>query len=204
MLTTFFLKDCLCQMVQFLLKGKNIVLTFVNCLVLQPTIIFTSLGRTILWEYVGLGILFLDPDFLYFWIMVVLIHCAVQWKLFFIELNCSQTVASPGPQQCAGLSLGLFRKLVGNAMRMDRVVTQKLCLVRSVVQNEPAAGMQLSAPTCVPVGFPQNIESRLKVSLPSDLGAALTDGVVLCHLANHVRPRSVPSIHVPSPAVVSV
>ncbi|XP_069068944.1 DISP complex protein LRCH3 isoform X2 [Pleurodeles waltl] len=47
----------------------------------------------------------------------------------------------------------------------------------------------------------KNIELRLKVSLPSDLGAALTDGVVLCHLANHVRPRSVPSIHVPSPAV---
>ncbi|XP_055767111.1 DISP complex protein LRCH3-like isoform X5 [Salvelinus fontinalis] len=47
----------------------------------------------------------------------------------------------------------------------------------------------------------KNIESRLKVSLPSDLGAALTDGVVLCHLTNHVRPRSVPSIHVPSPAV---
>ncbi|XP_072264450.1 DISP complex protein LRCH3 isoform X17 [Pyxicephalus adspersus] len=47
----------------------------------------------------------------------------------------------------------------------------------------------------------KNIESRLKLSLPSDLGAALTDGVVLCHLANHVRPRSVPSIHVPSPAV---
>ncbi|XP_038001438.1 DISP complex protein LRCH3 isoform X6 [Motacilla alba alba] len=47
----------------------------------------------------------------------------------------------------------------------------------------------------------KNIESRLKVSLPSDLSAALTDGVVLCHLANHVRPRSVPSIHVPSPAV---
>ncbi|XP_078062960.1 DISP complex protein LRCH3 isoform X7 [Mustelus asterias] len=47
----------------------------------------------------------------------------------------------------------------------------------------------------------KNIETRLKVSLPSDLGAALTDGVVLCHLANHVRPRSVSSIHVPSPAV---
>ncbi|XP_027700996.1 leucine-rich repeat and calponin homology domain-containing protein 3 isoform X1 [Vombatus ursinus] len=47
----------------------------------------------------------------------------------------------------------------------------------------------------------KNIEFRLKVSLPCDLGAALTDGVVLCHLANHVRPRSVPSIHVPSPAV---
>ncbi|XP_012635860.1 DISP complex protein LRCH3 isoform X9 [Microcebus murinus] len=48
----------------------------------------------------------------------------------------------------------------------------------------------------------KHIEYRLKVSLPCDLGAALTDGVVLCHLANHVRPRSVPSIHVPSPAVV--
>lgn len=44
---------------------------------------------------------------------------------------------------------------------------------------------------------------RLKVTLHEDLGAALMDGVVLCHLANHVRPRSVASIHVPSPAVVS-
>ncbi|XP_041940222.1 leucine-rich repeat and calponin homology domain-containing protein 1 isoform X6 [Alosa sapidissima] len=47
----------------------------------------------------------------------------------------------------------------------------------------------------------QNIESRLKVSLPEDLGSALMDGVVLCHLANHIRPRSIASIHVPSPAV---
>lgn len=47
------------------------------------------------------------------------------------------------------------------------------------------------------------IESRLKMTLPKDIGSALTDGVVLCHLANHVRPRSVGSIHVPSPAVVS-
>ncbi|XP_014664564.1 PREDICTED: leucine-rich repeat and calponin homology domain-containing protein 1-like isoform X8 [Priapulus caudatus] len=46
-----------------------------------------------------------------------------------------------------------------------------------------------------------NIESRLKVTLPGDLSAALLDGVVLCHLANHIRPRSVQSIHVPSPAV---
>ncbi|KAK0138617.1 Leucine-rich repeat and calponin y domain-containing protein 2 [Merluccius polli] len=50
----------------------------------------------------------------------------------------------------------------------------------------------------------QNIESRLKVFLPDDVGAALMDGVVLCHLANHISPRSVPSIHVPSPAVVFV
>ncbi|KAK2719909.1 DISP complex protein LRCH3-like isoform X2 [Artemia franciscana] len=47
----------------------------------------------------------------------------------------------------------------------------------------------------------QCIETRLKVSLPEDLGSALSDGVVLCHLANSVRPRSVSSIHVPSPAV---
>ncbi|XP_037656252.1 leucine-rich repeat and calponin homology domain-containing protein 1 isoform X2 [Choloepus didactylus] len=47
----------------------------------------------------------------------------------------------------------------------------------------------------------EGIEMRLKVSLHEDLGAALLDGVVLCHLVNHIRPRSVASIHVPSPAV---
>ncbi|XP_034418023.1 leucine-rich repeat and calponin homology domain-containing protein 1 isoform X1 [Cyclopterus lumpus] len=46
-----------------------------------------------------------------------------------------------------------------------------------------------------------SIESRLKVILPEDLGSSLMDGVVLCHLANCIRPRSVGSIHVPSPAV---
>ncbi|KAK7793711.1 hypothetical protein R5R35_007868 [Gryllus longicercus] len=45
------------------------------------------------------------------------------------------------------------------------------------------------------------IETRLKMALPDDISSALADGVVLCHLANHVRPRSVASIHVPSPAV---
>uniref|UniRef100_A0A8C7I4V0 Leucine rich repeats and calponin homology domain containing 1 n=1 Tax=Oncorhynchus kisutch TaxID=8019 RepID=A0A8C7I4V0_ONCKI len=47
----------------------------------------------------------------------------------------------------------------------------------------------------------ESIESRLKVALPEDLGSSLMDGVVLCHLANHIRPRSVASIHVPSSAV---
>ncbi|KAK6167235.1 hypothetical protein SNE40_021316 [Patella caerulea] len=47
----------------------------------------------------------------------------------------------------------------------------------------------------------QTIESRLKVTLPDNLPDALRDGVVLCHLANQIRPRSVASIHVPSPAV---
>uniref|UniRef100_A0A8C3L1R4 Leucine rich repeats and calponin homology domain containing 3 n=1 Tax=Chrysolophus pictus TaxID=9089 RepID=A0A8C3L1R4_CHRPC len=78
-------------------------------------------------------------------------------------------------------------------------------LFRAAVRDEANKGrlcnsaITLTFSVCV--HFSQNIESRLKVSLPSDLGAALTDGVVLCHLANHVRPRSVPSIHVPSPAV---
>ncbi|KPJ11864.1 Leucine-rich repeat and calponin-likey domain-containing protein 3 [Papilio machaon] len=44
------------------------------------------------------------------------------------------------------------------------------------------------------------IESRLKMSLPEQLAPVLADGVVLCHLANHVRPRAVASVHVPSPA----
>ncbi|XP_013200559.1 leucine-rich repeat and calponin homology domain-containing protein [Amyelois transitella] len=44
------------------------------------------------------------------------------------------------------------------------------------------------------------IESRLKLSLPTQLAPVLADGVVLCHLANHVRPRSVASVHVPSAA----
>ena len=43
-----------------------------------------------------------------------------------------------------------------------------------------------------------------QVSLGEDLAASLTDGVVLCHIANHCSPRSVSSIHVPSPAVVSI
>lgn len=44
----------------------------------------------------------------------------------------------------------------------------------------------------------QIIKARLKINLPDDLAMALQDGVVLCHLANYVRPRSVASIHVPS------
>ncbi|XP_045510796.1 leucine-rich repeat and calponin homology domain-containing protein isoform X2 [Colias croceus] len=44
------------------------------------------------------------------------------------------------------------------------------------------------------------IESRLKMSLPEQLAPVLADGVVLCHLANQLRPRAVASVHVPSPA----
>lgn len=53
------------------------------------------------------------------------------------------------------------------------------------------------------LGFLQILETRLKMTLPDDMSTALTDGVVLCHLANNIKGRSVGSIHVPSPAVVS-
>lgn len=51
------------------------------------------------------------------------------------------------------------------------------------------------------------IESKLKIQLPAtntveDLGAALADGVVLCHLMNQVFPRAIQMIHVPSLAMV--
>ncbi|KAM7331781.1 hypothetical protein ACRRTK_008489 [Alexandromys fortis] len=49
----------------------------------------------------------------------------------------------------------------------------------------------------------QVLESRLQQPLPEDLAEALANGVILCQLANQLRPRSVPFIHVPSPAVVS-
>ncbi|XP_028849503.1 leucine-rich repeat and calponin homology domain-containing protein 4 isoform X2 [Denticeps clupeoides] len=47
----------------------------------------------------------------------------------------------------------------------------------------------------------KTLESRLKTTLPEDLGEALSNGTVLCQLANHVRPRAVSIIHIPSPAV---
>lgn len=40
------------------------------------------------------------------------------------------------------------------------------------------------------------------MTLPDDIAYALSDGVVLCHFVNQIRPRSVQSIHVPSQAVV--
>ncbi|XP_068611789.1 leucine-rich repeat and calponin homology domain-containing protein 4 [Brachionichthys hirsutus] len=47
----------------------------------------------------------------------------------------------------------------------------------------------------------KTLESRLGTTLPEDLGEALSNGAVLCQLANRIRPRSVSTIHVPSPAV---
>jgi hypothetical protein len=51
------------------------------------------------------------------------------------------------------------------------------------------------------------IEQKLKVQLPQvasveELGVALADGVILCHLMNQIFPRAIQIIHVPSLALV--
>jgi len=46
------------------------------------------------------------------------------------------------------------------------------------------------------------VETIVKIKMPEDMHGALHDGVLLCHLANHLRPHSVSTVHVPSPAVV--
>ncbi|KAM8900077.1 leucine-rich repeat and calponin homology domain-containing protein 4 isoform 2-T2 [Spinachia spinachia] len=47
----------------------------------------------------------------------------------------------------------------------------------------------------------KTLETRLKITLPEDLGEALSNGTVLCQLVNQIRARSVSLIHIPSPAV---
>ncbi|XP_040202915.1 leucine-rich repeat and calponin homology domain-containing protein 4 isoform X2 [Rana temporaria] len=47
----------------------------------------------------------------------------------------------------------------------------------------------------------KDIESHLNVTLQDPLCESLANGVILCQLLNHLRPRSIPFFHVPSPAV---
>ncbi|XP_068164091.1 leucine-rich repeat and calponin homology domain-containing protein 4 isoform X2 [Antennarius striatus] len=47
----------------------------------------------------------------------------------------------------------------------------------------------------------KTLETRLRTTLPDDLGGALSDGAVLCQLVNQIKPYSVSTIHIPSPAV---
>ena len=49
----------------------------------------------------------------------------------------------------------------------------------------------------------QLIKNVLGIELSADLSSAFCDGVVLCHLANHIRPGSVPKVHVPSAVSVN-
>ncbi|XP_069805944.1 leucine-rich repeat and calponin homology domain-containing protein 4 isoform X2 [Dendropsophus ebraccatus] len=47
----------------------------------------------------------------------------------------------------------------------------------------------------------KDIESHLNITLEDPLCEALSNGVALCQLLNHLRPRTIPIINVPSPAV---
>ncbi|XP_068129987.1 leucine-rich repeat and calponin homology domain-containing protein 4 isoform X2 [Hyperolius riggenbachi] len=47
----------------------------------------------------------------------------------------------------------------------------------------------------------KDIETHLNVTLEDPLCETLANGVILCQLLNHLRPRSILFIHVPSPAV---
>ncbi|XP_018427770.1 PREDICTED: leucine-rich repeat and calponin homology domain-containing protein 4 [Nanorana parkeri] len=47
----------------------------------------------------------------------------------------------------------------------------------------------------------KDIESHLNITLQDPLCESLANGVVLCQLVNHLRPRFIPFIHVTSPAV---
>jgi len=47
------------------------------------------------------------------------------------------------------------------------------------------------------------MEAKLRIKLPDDLPAALSDGIVLCHLVNNLRKGTIQVIHVPSSGVVS-
>ncbi|XP_072704703.1 leucine-rich repeat and calponin homology domain-containing protein 4 [Ciconia boyciana] len=61
-------------------------------------------------------------------------------------------------------------------------------------QSEPGAFPQRQPRTTPSIG------SLLQLRLPEELGEAQSDGELLCRLANRLRPRLVPFIHVPSPA----
>jgi hypothetical protein len=53
----------------------------------------------------------------------------------------------------------------------------------------------------------KTIESKLKIDLPEtknleEFGSSLADGIILCHLINHMYPRAIQMIHLPSLSMV--
>ncbi|KAM9312411.1 leucine-rich repeat and calponin homology domain-containing protein 4 [Gastrophryne carolinensis] len=71
-------------------------------------------------------------------------------------------------------------------------------------QNSPVRSRTSRAPADEKTVLAQlraDIECHLKVAPEDPLCESLSNGVILCQLLNHLRPRSIPFIHVPSPAV---
>lgn len=117
-------------------------------------------------------------------------------------LENEQAGYPPGELEYSWKTKGVWRRARIHRRSFQR--RKKIQWIKRLVQPRHAFVCEkMEILMCLLSARPQNIESRLKVLLPDDVGAALMDGVVLCHLANHICPRSVASIHVPSPAVVS-
>ncbi|XP_069655816.1 leucine-rich repeat and calponin homology domain-containing protein 4 isoform X10 [Haliaeetus albicilla] len=90
--------------------------------------------------------------------------------------------------------------------RRSRGLEQRDSFLRAAAKATPAPAAHTNSQS-EPGTFPQrqprmtsSIESLLQLRLPEELGEALSDGELLCRLANRLRPRLIPFIHVPSPA----
>ncbi|XP_063157867.1 leucine-rich repeat and calponin homology domain-containing protein 4 isoform X2 [Candoia aspera] len=115
-------------------------------------------------------------------------------------LSRSSTAANPGPREAGSVhrpSSFLFRS--SSQQSIQRSSGSRSLELGSPLRSR--AGSQALDEQELLSQLRKAIESRLNVTLAEDLGEALADGVILCQLANQLCPRSVPFIHVPSPAV---
>ncbi|XP_035492995.1 leucine-rich repeat and calponin homology domain-containing protein 4 isoform X2 [Scophthalmus maximus] len=110
----------------------------------------------------------------------------------------SSTKTSPPPGQAQKPNSFLFRSSSRNNVKPTGAI---FTLGES---GRSESRTTLRSPTDERLDITQlrkTLESRLKITLPEDLGEALYNGTVLCQLVNQIRPRSVSIIHIPSPAV---
>ncbi|XP_048476103.1 DISP complex protein LRCH3 isoform X3 [Rhincodon typus] len=122
----------------------------------------------------------------------------------------SSVPMSPIPRECSTVSRPnsfLFRSSTRSNIKASSVMSPASPQSPTFPELDPKAAAKQRVQEEGP-GEPElvaqlrkSIESRLKQTLPSDLGEALNNGVTLCQLVNQIRPRSISIIHIPSPAV---
>ncbi|CAB0042544.1 unnamed protein product [Trichogramma brassicae] len=120
-------------------------------------------------------------------------------------------LTSPPAALCVRGQIHIFKYLERQAEKYERLKSVKgrnNDFTETRHQNDSQSLLHWPPIDCENVGktYPEednstDIESRLKINLSEDLASALMDGVILCHLANFIKPRSIASIHVPSAAV---
>ncbi|XP_054609914.1 leucine-rich repeat and calponin homology domain-containing protein 4 isoform X3 [Dunckerocampus dactyliophorus] len=103
----------------------------------------------------------------------------------------SSPKTSPPPAQNQKPNSFLFRTSSRSNVRPTGLSSSESHATVRSPKEERAEVMQLR----------KTLETRLKITLPEDLGEALSNGTVLCQLVNSIRARSVSIIHIPSPAV---